>query len=251
MSTRFHWLGTVILLATYGSAQVQKPPPAPKKAPIQSESFLDKVLRISGISANPTTLRGPGDEVVSGEIWLAEVESKKTRQITSSAGYRSPIFMPAGDILALRGSDLVRVKLSDSPQRLYTISGIIKLVGFSLNDPDQVLLLKEDAAGGTEVGVLKIGVGTITKIAFDKSSESDRLMLEHLEDWTRVYGTDTIYVSRQQKQLISGPAQWTDVFLKSKGSSPVDLSQCEMVNCGQPSLSADKRLLVFVKSDQN
>lgn len=52
----------------------------------------------------------PGDEVPSGELWLADLDSRGSRALTSSAGYLSPVFLPGTkDILALQGTDAVRV----------------------------------------------------------------------------------------------------------------------------------------------
>jgi len=55
-------------------------------------------------------------------------------------------------------------------------------------------------------------------------------------------------VKRQTKQALSGTVEWTDVFRKMGSGEPVDVSRCDGVNCGQPSLSQTGRLLVFVKA---
>jgi hypothetical protein len=47
---------------------------------------------------------------------------------------------------------------------------------------------------------------------------------------------------------LSGTVEWYDVFPQVESEIPVDLSQCDGVNCGQPSLSADGHWLVFLKT---
>lgn len=224
--------------------------PTPRSAG-KSESFLDKVLRITGISATPNTLKGPGDEVRTGEVWLANLDAKDTRKVSSSGGYRSPIFTADGDILALRGTTLVRLKSSgDDAITLGQIPSISKLVGYNRADPDRVLILREDDNGNTGVGLLSLRTRAVTDVPFDKDSDTDRQMLEHLQGWTRVYDDQTVYVGHQTRQAISGPISWSDVFVKSNSRPAIDVTDCGPVNCGQPSLSADKLLLVFIKSDQ-
>src|SRR5215467_10641340 len=52
-------------LATAAAVQQQPPPPPPK------ESIVTKLLRIAGLTVAPTQMRGPGDEVAPGDIWIA------------------------------------------------------------------------------------------------------------------------------------------------------------------------------------
>jgi hypothetical protein len=223
-----------------------KQQPAPKQA---TEKFWQKLLRISGIAESPTTLKGEGDEVESGQILLAEVGTGKTRSITDSAGYRSPVFVPgASEILALKGTEVVRLPAGGGqPKGLYKIPGISKIVGFSRDDPDQALILAEDAEGHLAVGLLSMSNGKVTPIPYDPASSDDRHMIEHLRSWDRWYGDKGVFVQSQSKAGMAGKIEWTDVFLKVGTGAPVDVSKCEGVNCGQPSLSSDGQFVVFVK----
>ncbi len=45
-------------------------------------------------------------------------------------------------------------------------------------------------------------------------------------------GNQVVYVNKQTKQSIAGPAEWTDVFLKVGADDPLNVSQCDGVNCG-------------------
>src|ERR1700733_7100224 len=50
--------------------------PSKQRAPT---SFSEKILKFFGISDSPSTLKGPGDEVTSGELWLGDLDTKTTR----------------------------------------------------------------------------------------------------------------------------------------------------------------------------
>jgi len=64
-------------------------------------------------------------------------------------------------------------------------------------------------------------------------------------------GNQVVYVNKQTKQSIAGPAEWTDVFLKVGADDPLNVSQCDGVNCGQPSLCSDGRFVVFIWPTSN
>ena len=216
-----------------------------------STSFTEKLLKFFGISDSPSTLKAPGDEVTSGELWLGDLDSKTTRALTSSTGYRSPVFLAGTkDVLALRGSDVMQVLSGGGEgKRLYSVDGIIKLVGFGSEDPGKVLILLRGEAGGRpRVALLTVRTGAVTVVPYDPASSQDLQMVENLQGWARTYGDRHIYVKHQSKQALSGIVEWSDVFLKMGNQEPVDVSQCDGAQCGQPSLSEDGRLLVFVKA---
>jgi hypothetical protein len=228
--------------------------PAPRSTPTtapspqKSESFLSVVLRVLGVSHDPSSLKGPGDEVVTGQLWIADLNSKSTRKLTSSGGYRSPVFVPgSSDVVALKGHDIVRVKASDGSESvLLPASSITKLVGFRDDDPDALLVLVGD--GQLRPGMLSLKSGSIEVLPYDAASSRDREMLAHLAGWERDYGDKNVYVKRQSKETVSGTVEWSDVFLKTGDQEPVDISQCEGIDCGQPSLSSAGNSIVFVRS---
>ena len=240
----------LMLLVSALPAHAQKNDSAGKPKP--QTSFIEKVLKFLGISDNPGTLKGPGDEVTSGELWLADLHGKTTRQLTSGEGYRSPIFLAGNkDILALRGSEVVRYATAGgSGKGLYSVDGILKLVGASSEDAATVLiLLRADAAGGhPRIGELAVSTGKVTLLPYDPASGEDLQMVEGLAGWSRTYGERHIYVQKQSKKALAGAVEWHDVFLQVDSAPPVNVSQCDGVNCGQPSLSADGHWLVFVRT---
>lgn len=217
----------------------------------QTESLWQKILRIAGISATPSTLRGPGDEIETGDIWMVNLASQTSRRLTRDGSYRSPVFVPGDEaILGLTADDIVRIALSGGePETLYTIDGIMKLVGVSKDDPDTVLIVAEDDDGVLSVGLLSLKGGQVRSVPYNRASREDRRMLSHIKGWERVYADATVYVRRQTKQGMGGRQQWTDVFVTQGNNDPINISKCDGINCGQPSLSWDGRQVVFVKED--
>jgi hypothetical protein len=216
-----------------------------------SASFTEKLLKFFGISDSPSTLKGPGDEVTSGELWLGDLDSKSTHALTSNAGYRSPVFLlGTKDVLALRGSDVMQVPSGGGEgKKLYSVDGIMKLVGSGSEDQGKVLILLRGEAGGhPRVALLTVSTGAVTVVPYEAASSQDLQMVENLQGWSRTYGDQHVYVKRQAKQALSGTVEWSDVFLKVGKQDEVDVSQCDGAQCGQPSLSENGRLLVFVKA---
>lgn len=246
-------LGLLGCSTVFRATPAQNPPPKTQNPPPpQAESFWRKVLRVSGIAASPSTLKGPGDEVQQGQVWVVEVHSgQPPRGLTPQGGYRSPVFLPGGTaILALRGSNVIRVSLADgSPTTLFPVTGLAKLVGFSMDDSNALLVLTRDASSHSAPAFLDVRSGKLTSVPYDPSSTDDRHMLEHLSAWERSYGDTLLYVSQQTKSGMAGTLSWTDVFLKQSGQPPLDISKCDGTNCGQPSLSSDGRLVAFIRSD--
>jgi hypothetical protein len=216
----------------------------------QSSSFAEKLLKFLGISDSPGTLKGP-DALRTGQLWVADLESRSTRAITESTSYRSPVFIAASkDVLALKETDVWRFPAGGSQgKKLFSVARITKLVASSADDPDEVLVLQSDGASGHPlVSSLSISTGKVTLEPYDPTSSKDLQMVENLQTWDRVYGDKRLYVKRETKQAMSGTVEWTDVFQKVSSQEPVDISQCDGANCGQPSMSADGRLVVFVKA---
>lgn len=212
----------------------------------QPNPFLHKVLAFLGISPTPSALRGPGEEIETGNIWIVDRIKNTQWQVTKEGGYRSPVFLPDDkNVLAVKGEDIVRIPtLGGVAKTLYTIKGIVKMVGFSKEDQDEVLILLEDKSHKpSTVGLLSLTNGQVTNISYGKSPTEDENMLNHIRGWERVYGNTTVDVKTESKPW----AWWTDVYIKESGKSSVNLSQCEEVNCGQPSLSHDGHQVVFIK----
>lgn len=254
-------LAVFLVAAGTSQAENQKPVPPPEKPPAAhtapppaspaeaEETLWQKLLRVSGISANPSTLKGPGDDLAGGELWSVELEAGTPRQVIAGAGYRSPIFEPGGDsLLALAGDRLVRISLAEGEPRALRQTSAIKLVGFVAGEPDRVLLVTRDEAGRPVAAFLSLGSGETEVLTLDRDSEDGRRMLHHLQGWQRSYSTAKLYTRRETRRDLIGTVEWTDVVVKRGAGDPVNVSRCGGTNCGQPSLSPDGRRVVFVKS---
>jgi len=244
------FLMLLIATAVMGQSQTNSTQSAAGKQP-SSASFVDQVLKFLGFGASSGTLKGPGDEVTSGDLWVADLSSGSTRALTSIGGYRSPVFLPAtNDVLVLRGSDVMQVSLAGGDgKKLYSVVSVTKLVGAGADDPGKVLILLQGGPGGhPRVGLLTVSTGAVTPLPYDPASSQQLQMVEGLQGWTRTYGDQRVYVEKQTKQAMSGTVEWLDVFLRAGDAKPVDISQCDGTNCGQPSVSKDGRWLVFVKA---
>lgn len=239
----------IILFPFCVCAQEAAKRPATQTKP---ESFWDKVLRYAGISHDASNLKAPGDEVASGWIWLADLDAGTTKKISATGGYRSPVFVPGGNqILALKAGNLVQVDPSGhNAVNRCAVPSVTKLVGFSLDNNDSVLVLQDSGGGRPTPGVLAVSSGKITRLPYDPASNRDLEMIEQLQSWERSYGDAAVYTRRQSKETLYGPVEWTDVYLKRNSREAADVSHCDGVNCGQPSLSADRRNVVFIKSDR-
>jgi hypothetical protein len=234
------------LEAQQSPAKSPPPPPPPVRSPAK-ESFWERVLRFSGVSANPSSLKGGGDEPASGQVWIAELSTGERRKLTAAAGYRSPIFYPNGqDILAVQGDNAVRILASGAVTSQARVPGVVKLVGFNVDAPEEVLLLQASPQAAAVPARLSLRDGSVTPIPYDPQSNRDRQMIEHLRDWQRVYGNSSIYIKRESRETRIGTIDVTNVFWKIPSADPQNVSGCEAVSCGQPALSADGKRAVFV-----
>jgi hypothetical protein len=213
-----------------------------------SESVLEILLRVTGLTASPALMRGPGDEVDPGDIWVVSPGGAPPTALTSGGGYRSPIFSPVdGSIVALNGDTVVRIPASGGAvERVRDVPGVVKLVGFEAKNGDDVVVLLE--GGGSPLGVLSLKTGKVVSLSYDAKSDDERRMLEQIRGQERVYGNVSVYVKTESKRRLSRIIEWTDVYLQRGDSQPQNVSACDGVRCGQPSLSPDGRRVAFVKS---
>jgi len=211
-------------------------------------SLLDTLLRVSGLTVAPTQLRGPGDDVQEGSLWIANLDRQTVVGITRDVGYRSPVFSLAGDALvALKGDMLVRIPVeSGTAVAVRKVTGVLKLVGFDGDNSDRIVVLLADAR--LPLAALSLKTGTIASLPYDPASPEERRLLAQIRGQTRVYGVTTLYTKTESKQGLSRPIEWTDVFIQRGGGVPVNVSRCDGVSCDQPALSADGRQVAFVKA---
>jgi hypothetical protein len=223
--------------------------PQKKKA----ESFFDKLLRIAGISATPGSLRGD-DKVSSGDVWIATITPKTVlRRLTRDGGYGSPIFdSQSQNIFALRGADLYRIPISGDPSsKLRTLPDVSKLVGASRDNPNDLLVVTEDAQHNSGAAMLSVSTGAMTRIPHNPQSSEDQAMLAHLRGWDRVYGDARLYCESDEKEGAGGSTiKFSDVYLSRGSDSPRNLTNGNGVSSSQPSLSPNGQSVVFIRSSR-
>lgn len=218
---------------------------------VLADSFVSRVLRITGISASPKQMKGVDDYDMKagGDIWIANLSPKRIlSKVTTNGGYRSPLFLP-GDkgILALKGNNIVRISIADGKaETLYPIKGAAKLVGFDKDDTDKILVLIENE--NISLGLLSLKSGKMTSISYNRELKEHRSIISHIKGWERDYGNIAVYPKTEAKLGMSGSIEWTDVYIKQGDKEPVNLSRCDGINCGQPSLSHDSKKVVFIKA---
>jgi hypothetical protein len=217
----------------------------------KTESFWDKVLRIAGVSATPSSLRGE-EKPASGDIWVtAAAPDSVAQRLTREGGYTSPVFdFKQPSILALKGGDLYRVPLQgEAPAKVRSLTGVIKLVGVSRDDADQLLVLTKEPIGGSSAALLSIHTGALTAIAHDPQSKEDEMMLAHLAGWERVFGDVRLYCEDNEQEGAGGSTiRFTDVYLKRGNEAPINLTNGKGVSSCQPSLSPDGKRVVFIRA---
>lgn len=213
-----------------------------------AESLVEKLLRVSGLTASPAQMRNPGEEVDAGDVWTVPADGGTPVARTTGGGYRSPIFAPAdGSIVALRGDTLVRIPAGGgSAVPVQRAPGILKLVGFDTGNADEIVVLLD---GGTApVGVLSVKSGKVTPLPYDAKSNAERRMLAQVRGQERTYGDASVYVRTESKRGLSRTIEWTDVHFRRGNAPPRNVSACDGANCGQPALSPDGRRIAFVKA---
>ena len=62
----------------------------------RADSLFDRILRVMGISATPSQMKGDSD-VIAGQIWIAELELGRRTALTTDSGYRWPVYAPGGE----------------------------------------------------------------------------------------------------------------------------------------------------------
>jgi len=217
--------------------------------PLTAQSLLQKLLRIAGLTAAPSQLRGPGDDAASGNIWVANLDRQTTQALTNDGGYRSPVFSPADrSIYALKGDAIVRIRTDGTSSSAVKAPGAIKLVGFDGQNPDELVVLLDAGAGQSPLAIVSLKSGAVTPLPYDPKAEDQRRMLAQIRAQDRVYGETTVYTKTESKQGLSRKIEWTDVYLQRGKMPPQNVSACDGVSCVQPSLSPDGRAVAFVRA---
>ena len=213
-----------------------------------ADSFMETLLRVAGLTVAPAQLRGTGDKVEPGSIWIANLEGQTAGSVTPDAGYHSPVFSPAdGSLFALKGEFVVHVPTAGgSPAPIQRIPGAVKLVGFDGRNPADIVVLFD--SDRSPLAVVSLRTGKVAPLPYSATSPEQQRMLAQIRGQERVYGTTRVYVKAETRQGLSRAIEWTDVYLRRGDSPSSNVSRCDGVSCGQPALSPDGRRVAFVKA---
>jgi hypothetical protein len=213
------------------------------------ETLVQKLLRIAGLTAAPSQMRGPGDEVDPGNIWIADLNRHTTKAVTNDGGYRSPVVSSDGKIYALKGDTIVRMSLGGGAAApVQKAPGATKLVGFENDSGDDIVVLLDAAAAASPLAVVSLGSGKVTPWSYDPRSDDQRRIVAQVRAQDRVYGDTTVYAKTETKQGLSRNLEWTDVYIRRGSGAPQNISRCDGDNCVQPALSPDKQSVAYVKT---
>jgi hypothetical protein len=221
------------------------------KSAEQSASFFDRLVGFLGVTSTPSALRGE-EPVDSGDVWVIGVPRERPAQrLTRDGGYRSPVFDLADDsIFVIKTNELYRIPVSGEPAtKVLALVGVSKLVGFSRDNPDQLLVVANEPRGAPFAAILSIKTGAKTRIDDNGHSDEYRAMLTQLTGWERVYGTTRVYTEdEEQPGAGDSTIEFSDVYLQHGNDVAMNLTSGNGVSSSQPSLSADGRTVVFVRA---
>lgn len=207
-------------------------------------SFLDALLRFTGISVTADKVKGV-DGFMTGNIWWAHIEetgSSQPRQITRDGTYHTPLWIPGSlAIIAMKGGNLVSINALDAGEKtLHALPDTTALLGFDKNDPDRILVLQE-----AQAGVLALTSGKITAIPYDKGNPEDRMGLDQLMSGYRDYGTAKVEIENQLRHDSRKKFQQSNTINIKQGNNKIISISCPSA-CAQPALAEDGRQLLFI-----
>jgi len=234
---------TPILLALLLLAQ------SPASAQKTKESFWQKILRITGISAMPSTSKGLPGEAAGGDLWVATADGASRLRLTRDGGYQSPVFDPdGGAVLALHQGTLVRVSTAGflDPEPLFAVPGVVRLIGIDREAPGQVVVLTRTAEGAIDLGLLDLADRQVHSLGTGGKAAEVQDAIAKLARWDRIWevGEPPHLVSLK----VHTGGKGSDVLCQGDGAAAVDVSHCAGDRCGQPALSADGRKVVYVRA---
>lgn len=262
-------LSQLLTLAPHPKAKEQeklatKPTPTltPTPTPQKKGSWASILLSVFGITATSSAQKGDQDNLV-GNIRIYDLIEKESTEVTKDGGYNSAIFLPCEQsIVALKDGKVLKITMpgaaAQSITPVATNPDIVKLIGFSQDDNDKILVLIRENGKNQLAGFLSLTSGKMTAIPFDKVNEGGKQMsqaeeaiLNNLKGTERVYGTTKLYVdvdSREVRRVAGKEILGTDVFITKIGQrEPQNISRCGGDKCGQPSLSLEGRYVVYIK----
>jgi Tol biopolymer transport system component len=211
------------------------------------ESWIARLLRVTGLTASPARMRGSASDDISGDVWLVDVDGKHPKALTRGGRFRSPVFSPDGTSLYLLRNDVVmKIPVAGgSPSQVLAVPGATRIIGFQRDNADEVLMLVDNAAA--PIGAVSLSRKAYRPLAFDGSLEGADDMLAQIRGETRTYGRIRLLVRTQSRRASGGTIEWTDIYVQDDEGAPRQVSSCNGRQCRQPALSADRASVAFIQ----
>lgn len=211
------------------------------------ESWIARLLRVTGLTASPAKMRGSANDDISGDLWLVGVDGKHPKALTSGGRFRSPVFSPDGASLFLLRSDvLLKIPVEGGkPSQVLVVPGAAKIIGFQRDNADEILMLLDNTAA--PIGVVSLSRKAYSPIAFDETLDGAEDMLAQIRGETRTYGRIRLLVRNQSRRASGGIVEWTEIYVQRDEGAPQQVSSCNGKQCGQPALSSDGASVAYVQ----
>jgi hypothetical protein len=214
----------ILLLAIALVSVAQQPPQKPVQKP--HESFWEWLARVTGISATSSGLKGELQIGFSGDIWIASIDDAGGQRLTFEGKYSWPVFSQDDQsIFAIREGELWSVPVgAGDPVRLRrSPSGVSELVGAG---PQGIVLFVSD-----RIGLFEPESGEFSPFS---PTDADRAAIERLRAPVRTYGQITV---AQQQNAVTIDLNGETHSIERTGE-----------RIGEPSVSHDRKRLVYVRS---
>lgn len=204
-------------------------------------SFLDALLRFTGISITTSQVRG---SFIRGNIWLVSIDksgANQAKQITRGGTYHSPLWVPGSDkILAMKEDKLIQFNIEGGEEKmLHSLSKFTILLGFDKSDSNSILVIN-----GSVPAVFLLDSGQVKLLPYDKENSEDRGALDGLMSGFRDYGNTEVFIEKQGGADANGVSKKINKIHIKSGEQDLVIS-CP-AECGQPALREDGGWLVFV-----
>ncbi len=212
------------------------------RATAENDSFLTALLRFTGITVTPSTVRGSEGFFMTGDIWLVqlgEAQISEPRKITSAGTYHTPLWIPGEQsILAMKEGRLIRLNPDGKEEEtLHTLKDNTELLGFDRTNSNFTLVLQDSI-----VGILSVKSGQITPLSYDK--EKDRYRVDQLRSDFRDYGTTQVSIENKDIKDSQGHFKKVNTIHINLGNKDIQIA-CPSA-CSQPALKEDGRQLLFI-----
>ena len=213
-----------------------------------AETWLEKLLRVSGLAAAPGQLRGE-DDAESGSLWVADLAAAAPLRWTAEGGYRSPVFSVADmGLFALQNERVVSLaRPAAALQLLHRVPGVLKLVGVDPQAAGELIVLRDDSSA--PLATLSLRSGALQPLAFDRNAPQAQALLGQIRSHDRSNGSVHVSVQTHRQQGLSRVQEWTEVSVRQGPGEVRRVSRGDGVNCSQPALSPDGRRVAFVMAE--